>query len=150
MKTMIAVGVLLTSTFAYGASVEEQVASGVRAYQAAKCIAYAEIAGKSDNDTDSYDKLSKIYSDNVSVYIENSQNEEFKMQALDTTIPITWFGMVYGNRLDKTILAGRLLEWTNMVETQRVADTYASGERVVSETAGMAAFNTENCILLIK
>ncbi|EKW5591863.1 hypothetical protein NNT41_004119 [Raoultella planticola] len=149
-RMMVAVMLFLTSSIALGAGIEQPVSSGVRAYMAAKCISYAEIAGMVDSDPATYNKLTQTFTDNVAVYIENAQHGDFKTQALETTIPITWFGMVNGSRIDSKILAGRLLEWTNMVETQRVADTFAPGEGVVPESAGVAAFNNDNCILLVK
>lgn len=147
MKKLIAAALLLAPLMAHADAMDDAVVSGVRAYQAAKCMSYLELA---DNTADgNYGKLSQIYSENVSVYIDNALKDDFKLKANTTTIPIHWFILVYGNRLDKSLLAGRLLQWTSMIETEKAGDQYSPNTPTIPESAGVAAFNNQNCVLLL-
>lgn len=109
-------------------------------------MAYLEVAGADGQDT--YLKLATVYSDNIGAYIDNALNEQYKSKFLGSTIPITWYAKTVANRLDKKMLIGRILEWTTMVETQRVGNVYAPNEPTIPESAGVAAYNQENCVLL--
>ena len=147
MKKLVTAALLLAPLMSQADSIDDAVVSGVRAYQAAKCLSYLEVAGNTSDG--SYDKLSKIFSENVSVYIDNALKDDFKLKANTTTIPLHWFIIVYGNRLDKPLLAGRLLQWTSMIETEKAGNQFSPGTPTIPESAGVAAFNNQNCVLLL-
>ncbi|WP_284884178.1 hypothetical protein [Citrobacter portucalensis] len=97
---------------------------------------------------DAYFKLATVYSDNIGAYIDNVLNEQYKSKFMESTIPMMWYVKVVGNRLDKQMFVGRILEWTTMVETQRAGNVYAPNEPTIPKSAGIAAYNQENCVLL--
>ncbi|QKN82149.1 hypothetical protein [Scandinavium goeteborgense] len=146
MKKMIMVACLLAASYAHADSIDDSILSGIKAHQAAKCMAYLEVAG--EDKQDAYGKLSTVFNDNIGKYVDNALSKDFNAKAISSTIPMTWSILVERNRLDKQLLMGRLLQWTTMVETQRVGNIYAPNERTIPESAGVAAYNQENCILL--
>lgn len=141
---MMAAG-FLTCALSHADTIDDAVISGIKASQAAKCMIYFEIAGGEQQAA--YNKLAKIYTDNISVYIDNALNEDFNSKAISSTIPVSWYVLVERNKFNKQLLAGGILQWTDMVETQRVSDVYAPNGRTIPESAGRAAYNQENCVL---
>ncbi|MFS4722893.1 hypothetical protein ACL653_29000 [Klebsiella pneumoniae] len=146
MKKMVMAVGFLACAFSHADTLDDAVVSGIKAHQAAKCMVYLEVAG-AERQT-AYDKLAKIYTDNISIYIDNALNEDFNSKAISSSIPMSWYVLVERNKFNKQFLAGRILQWTDMVETQRVGDIYAPNERTIPESAGRAAYNQENCVLL--
>ena len=146
MKKMMIAASLFASAFAHADAIDDAVVSGIKAHQAAKCMAYLEIADADGQDA--YFKLATVYSDNIGAYIDNVLNEQYKSKFMESTIPMMWYVKVVGNRLDKQMLVGRILEWTTMVETQRAGNVYAPNEPTIPKSAGIAAYNQENCVLL--
>lgn len=146
MKKMMIAASLFASAFAHADAIDDALISGIKANQAAKCMTYLEVAGAEEQPA--YNKLAKVYFDNVSVYIDNALKEDFKSKAISLNIPLSWYVLVERNKFRKQILAGRILQWTNMVETQRVGNVYAPNDGAIPESAGRAAYSQENCVLM--